>query len=174
MLHSDVCPGNWWLDVLLEEMETHNADVVSAVIPIKDQRGLTSTGLDDPKDPFRPEYRLVMREVDALPETFSSADLGMPERALLVNTGCWLCRFDLSWATRHAFTINDTLRRGPDGKWAAEVEPEDWEFSRWAHREGLKVLATKKVEVLHRGVSLYQNRGTWGKLETDPLRSATR
>ena len=45
MLHSDVHPDENWIDTLLDEMDRTGADVVSAIIAIKDCKGLTSTGL---------------------------------------------------------------------------------------------------------------------------------
>ena len=45
MCHSDVHPDEGWLDTLLDEMDRTGADVLSAVIAIKDCKGLTSTGL---------------------------------------------------------------------------------------------------------------------------------
>src|SRR5215469_11944582 len=47
MLHADMCPDPGWLDILVTELERTGADVMSAVAPIKDQRGLTSTAWQD-------------------------------------------------------------------------------------------------------------------------------
>src|SRR6266404_8904723 len=43
MLHSDVEAEPGWLDTLIAEQQRVQADMVSAVIAIKDGRGLTST-----------------------------------------------------------------------------------------------------------------------------------
>ena len=45
MLHSDVAPEAWWLDKLIAEAEKHQADLLSAVVPIKSDLGLTSTAI---------------------------------------------------------------------------------------------------------------------------------
>src|SRR5436309_445640 len=37
MLHPDVTPAPSWLQILLGEMQQYNADLVSAVIPLKDK-----------------------------------------------------------------------------------------------------------------------------------------
>ncbi len=41
MLHADIEPEEGWLDALVGELEAHSADVFSAVVPIKEDRGLT-------------------------------------------------------------------------------------------------------------------------------------
>src|SRR5512146_50667 len=46
MLHSDIAPEPGFLDVLMEECCRLNADLVSAVIPLKDGRAVTSTAID--------------------------------------------------------------------------------------------------------------------------------
>jgi hypothetical protein len=159
MLHSDVVPQQrHWFDVLVEEMEQRDLDVLGAVVPLKDPKGLTSIALDG-DDSFRPRCRLTMNEIHQLPETFTSADVGYP---LLLNTGCWVCRFD-AWAYETHFTINDRIRfdeeRGFD---VAEVEPEDWNFSRQCNALGLKLGATRKLGVHHIGAARFTNSQPWG------------
>jgi hypothetical protein len=76
MLHADVLPADAdWVSQLHGEMERVGATILSAVIPMKGRRGLTSTALEGP--PFR---RLTMTEIMARPETFT-------DPGLLVNTG---------------------------------------------------------------------------------------
>src|SRR5689334_16752230 len=48
MHHSDIEAPAGWADTLVDEMERVGADVLSCVVPIKDNRGLTSTGWQDP------------------------------------------------------------------------------------------------------------------------------
>ena len=43
MLHSDVVPETGWLDLLIDEMEKHDASLISAVVPLKDKRGISWT-----------------------------------------------------------------------------------------------------------------------------------
>lgn len=165
MLHADIEPEHGWLDLLLAEMEEHSLDVVSAVVPLKDERGLTSTGLGG-DDPFLPAGRLTMKQLANLPQTFSSYHLGRPDRPLLVNTGCWLARLG-PWSSEVCFTVNDRIRR-VDGKWVAESESEDWYFSRQAHALGLKVAATTAVRLIHHGDNEFTNVGPWGTCSADP------
>lgn len=164
MIHSDVGPDDYWLDVLIEEMEEKNLDVLGVAIPIKDDRGLTSLCIDDGST-WRPKQRITMRELSSLPETFTSDDVNGP---LLINTGCWVCRFDLEWATKVKFTVNDRIVfNGPEERYQAEVEPEDWYFSRLCHELGLRIGATRKVSAMHRGEVDFSNQNVWGKVFDD-------
>lgn len=167
MLHADVVPCPLWVDILLDELKEQNADILSAVIPLKDGRGLTSTGIGRLDDPWRPLFRLSMTQVMDLPETFTAADCGHPDKPLLVNTGCWICRFDPAWVYEHTFHIQDRITRNALGRWAAQVEPEDWAFSRWAHTRGLKVMATRKLGVEHMGKAAFSNQKAWGDWSFD-------
>lgn len=96
-LHNDVVPEVGWIDILMDELERTGADFLSAVLPIKDLNGLSSTAIDSTDDPFCVERRLTMSEVHSLPETFTAADCGYPDRPLLVNTGCWIMDFTKDW-----------------------------------------------------------------------------
>lgn len=166
MLHADVAPQLGWADVLLAECERLKADVVSCVLPIKDGRGVTSTAIDNPGDPWRPLRRLTMREIAKLPETFTAADAGYPGHRLLLNTGCWLADLRKPWADDAYFTIQDR-RVIRDGKRDVETIPEDWFFSRLVQDAGGKVYATRKVKAIHRGEAMYPNHGAWGAWERD-------
>jgi hypothetical protein len=178
MLHADVEPGPGWLDALVAELDATGLDVLGVPVPIKDGRGLTSTALArDDGSTWRVHSRLTLAEVTALPETFTAADLG--GRPLLLNTGCWVCRFDPGWAEQVYFTINDRIVVGPDGRYAPEVEPEDWFFSRLLHERGLAVGCTRKVRLTHRGAAAFANDRVWGTNPIDheyvtesPLRTA--
>src|SRR4051812_48922453 len=80
MLHADVVPHSaTWVGQLRSIMDRHAASVLSVVLPIKDQRGLTTTGLYSPGDP-RLRRRLTLQEVYQQPPTFT-------HEHLLVNTG---------------------------------------------------------------------------------------
>jgi predicted O-methyltransferase YrrM len=161
MLHADVEPPDYWLDTLIDELESNNLDVLGVAVPIKDPNGLTSLALDRPDgDPWRPLCRLTTAEVHALPETFTSDDCGHP---LLINTGMWVCRFDPAWAKKIHFTVNDRIVTGPDGGYFVQVEPEDWFFSRLCHELGLRIGATRKIRVDHRGPARFGNDRVWGE-----------
>lgn len=161
MIHDDVCPVAGWLDTLLEELEAHDADVVSAVVPIKDARGLTSTAVDG-LDEWNPR-RLTMKEVFDLPETFSEHDVGGP---LLLNTGLWVCRLDRSWCEKVAFRQQDRIVKLADGTFCPQTKSEDWDFSRQLRLLGCKLLATRKVKLEH-DRSEFTNTKVWGTWETD-------
>lgn len=163
MLHADIEPEPWWLDSLLVEMETHDADLISAVVPLKEHTGITSTGIEDPENPFTAAIRLTLRQVYALPVTFGAAECGYPERALLINSGCWVMRLDRPWLEDVAFTVNDRIRKCDDGMFRAEVEPEDWHLSRFLHRRGARVMATRAVALTHHGDSMFPNYPQWGR-----------
>lgn len=167
MLHADVIPQDGWLDTLWQEFHRVNADVLSVVIPMKDLRGLTSTAIDDKRDPFNVLRRITTTEAKRLPPTFSAADCGYPKSALLVNTGCWLARLDVlrRWADEYAgcFTIRDRIVRRPDGKHVAQVASEDWNFSRDLHRLGARVFATRAVRVKHVGRFEWDSGDEWGQ-----------
>jgi hypothetical protein len=49
MHHADIQAPAGWIDTLLAQQERVGADVLSVVVPIKDGRGLTSTGVRDPQ-----------------------------------------------------------------------------------------------------------------------------
>lgn len=160
MIHDDIGAQDFWLDMLIDELEATDLDVLGVAVPIKDPRGLTSCAVDG-ESLWRPKCRITMQELHSLPPTFTSEDIGGP---LLLNTGCWVCKFDLSWAKKVHFTINDRIVfNTATDKFMAEVEPEDWFFSRLCHELGLKLGATRKVKVNHRGQVDYSNEAVWGK-----------
>jgi hypothetical protein len=178
MLHADVTPEPWWLDKLIAEAEAHDADLLSAVVPLKSLDGATSTAIARPGTQFGTFCRLTTQQVNhpLFPATFGIAEaaaalailpepLGIrdaPREALLVNTGCMVCRLDRPWCERVWFSIDDAIEK-IDGLWKAVFQPEDWSFSRRVTAEGGKVLATKSLEVLHRGQMDFRSNQTWGR-----------
>src|SRR5262245_60422469 len=72
MLHADVGPEPYWIDRLIAEAEKQGADLLSAVVPIKNQYGFTSTAIYRPGGPVGRFYRLSMSQVlhPSFPETF--------------------------------------------------------------------------------------------------------
>ena len=164
MLHDDIGPAPGWLDVLIEEMDARDLDVLGVAVPIKDHKGVTSLAIDG-DDTWRPKCRLTLHEIMELPDVFTSEDIG---GNLLLNTGCWVCRFNLEWARQVHFTINDRVvfNRATD-KYESQVEPEDWYFSRLCHELGLKIGATRKVRLTHRGETDFNNFSDWGTQHFD-------
>lgn len=182
MLHGDVQPDLWWVDTLVDLARRHDADLVSAVCAIKDDRGLTSTAVDNPDDPWNPYCRLTLKQLRSgrLPETFSIDDVadafGTPRSHLLVNTGCMVFRLDKPWntpeKTRVWFDEQDMIRWVKD-RWVTLTRSEDWNFSRRVAQAGGKVLATTKVRTLHRGRVSFDSHGDWG-LDSDVSARAMR
>jgi hypothetical protein len=151
MHHDDVevtTPG--WLDVMVREMRSAGAAVLSAVVAIKDDSGDTSTALETGNQ-WAPR-RLSLAECHAREETWT-------ESGLLVNTGLMLVDLarpefhaaDESGELRFSFAIQDRIVRQPDGSLRVQTRPEDWEFSRRCRRHLLPVYATRKVEAIHHG-----------------------
>jgi hypothetical protein len=186
MLHADVeaRPNDarkGWVDTLVAEQQRTGADIISAVIPFKDYRGLSSTALGDPNaprgksSPLENPRRITMTEAHELPETFNAADataaLGEPGKILLLNTGCMVWDFSKPWVDQFAddggFQSYDSIPICPDGRRRAECRGEDWAMSFWAHDHGLKVFATRAQRCIHHGSFGYSNWPAWGEQKTD-------
>ncbi len=179
MLHDDIGPSPFWLDVLYEEMKRHDADVISAVSPIKDRLGLTSTAVCS-GDRWN-SRRLTLKEVFDLPETFGTQDLinagiAGPGQQLLVNTGCmlvdlskpWVHKLDANDELACHFTIDDRIRYDREAdEYAVETVPEDWNFSRMVLDHGGRLAATRKVVIQHEGRMTYSSEKPWGLWDTD-------
>ena len=166
MLHNDIVPQNAmasvWIDLLIDLMAEHDLDVLSAVSPIKDKNGLTSTAIDT--DQWRPR-RFTMTEIMGFSPTFTMQNL-------LINTGLMAIRLDQPWSEKVCFHTHDRIVKinSHDNKnewFQAEVEPEDWAFSRWCNRQGLRIGATREVPLLHLGELPYANSAAWGTMTTD-------
>lgn len=173
MIHADVKPEPGFARKMLAEMQRTGAHVLSAVVPFKNNSGITSTalGFEPLEFPDRVPRRLTMREVAKLPKTFALADCREIEpRAvnLLVNTGLLLV--DLNFV--HAlgakrkqlyFAEENWLVEDEKGKLTPRVFSEDWYFSRTAAMLGGKVMATRTVRLTHLGPAEYPNYGEWGR-----------
>jgi len=173
MLHDDVGPEAYWLDVAIEEMEANDLDALGVVVPIKDQHGTTSIALHHDGDNWNPECRLTMRDVYELPETFTSDDLA--GQKILLNTGCLVVKWNQEWCRTVHFTINDRIVFDiPQNRYRPEVESEDWFFSRLLYEIGmpghplegivkpLRIGATRKIAINHQGVTNFTNTHPWG------------
>lgn len=180
-LHSDIAPQDGWIDMLLGEMDRLGADMVSAVSPIKDERGLTSTAIGVPGAVWSPLRRLTMTEVMNLPETFSVEDTGYTGHELLVNSGCWVAdlrnplfrELDEKGELKAFFTLNDRIINLND-TWRYQFESEDWFFSRRLAQMGAKVYATRKVKLKHFGDYGFPSDHAWGAWEEDEQTRAFR
>jgi len=175
MLHDDIGAEDFWLDKLIDELEAKQLDVLGVVVPIKDHRGFTSVAVHEPGDNWEVDCRLTMRDMAKLPETFTEADLGKP---LLLNTGCWVAKWNQSWARQVHFEINDRIIFDiPFNCYRPQVEPEDWFFSRQLNDIGLRIGATRKIAVQHQGELDFLNTHVWGSCEFDnesPKRGRTK
>lgn len=173
-LHSDIAPADGWVDTLITEMEEHDAALCSAVSPIKDHRGLTSTAIGEVDLLWSPLRRFSTAEIMEFPPTFTAEDTGNPGKILLLNSGCWVAdlRHEAFYRTNECdeakvfFTINDRVVN-VDGTWVHQVESEDWFFSRCLHEEGIKAVATRKVPLIHLGMTGYRNDAAWGSQQCD-------
>jgi SAM-dependent methyltransferase len=165
MLHDDVGPQDFWLDELIDELEHKQLDVLGVVVPIKDDRGLTSIAIDNPGDTWRVRARMALHEVYDLPETFTADDIGHP---LLLNTGCWVAKWNQEWCRQVHFEINDRIVFDRlTNSYQIQNESEDWYFSRLCNELNLKIGATRKIAVAHRGECDYLNTHPWGRLAFD-------
>lgn len=170
--HADVYPHGQWLDVMAAALDTHQADVIHAVVPIKDLRGLTSTAVGSVGDKWSCR-RLTLTEIAKLPDVFDAEDVirtlpgpWLPYPILLPNTGVLLIRRAEWCKTFPGFCITDRIYHA-DGKAIAAVEPEDWAFGRWCAANGVRVLGTKAVKVDHYGRTAFPSYSAWGEWETD-------
>lgn len=174
MLHADIRPEPYWVDTLLRELRSTGADLVSAVMPIKDERGLTSTAIGHPGTCWSPYRRLTMQEIMQLPATFTAADAGYPDMPLLVNTGCWLADLrnpkwketDEEGQLKCYFTIRDRILKTENG-YICHTQPEDWFFSAKMHENGLRAVATRKVQAGHYSDFAWPNYAPWGTWAVD-------
>lgn len=186
LLHADIIPTSpGWLEILVDEMERTGSDVMSAVVPIKDNRGLTSTSVcrATKQSPWN-HRRLTMAEVHELPETFSTHDIPWSDgKALLINTGLWIADLRRPWLRKFpGFTISDKMipqeceactgkgceKCGKHGfTFVVHVEPEDWFSSRWFHKQKCRVMATRKVSLRHIGGAAYVSDSVWGEWKKD-------
>jgi len=182
MLHSDIVPESYWIDVCMDELEQTGAAVMSVVSPIKDSRGSTSCGIDVDDTGYHVR-RLSMHEIFGLPKTFCTADLdkcGIPTngRGLLINTGCWIADLrhpywqdiDENRNYKFFFNVRARLFRNDNGEPQTEVESEDWMFSRLLHKYGVPYYATRKVKLMHFGEWPFGNDSEWGTVKDEAFK----
>lgn len=157
MLHADIAPEPGWLDKLTDISLALGADILSAVVPIKNSDGLTSTAIDT--HPHRPS-RLTMTQVHKLGDAFTHPKL-------LVNTGLMLVDIRKDWVRQIRFHIDD-ITAVVNGELTPIVMPEDWNFSREARELGAdKIYATRSLALSHVGNQSFTNVVPWGALAED-------
>ena len=177
MCHSDIVPEKFWIDKLITEAEKHNADMVSAISPLKDASGVVSVAIEVPGTERYPFMRLTLRQClhENFPDTFDTAmavealinklpdELRVPELEqhkekanLLVNTGAMVLRMDRTWNEELFFYNVDRIFVNPKNEFQGMFEPEDWNFSRMVSQVG-KVMTTRNVQLQHIGNFQFDN-----------------
>lgn len=169
MLHQDVHPVKWWVDTLLDEMKKQDVDLLSVVLPIKDDHGLTSTAILNTET--LKTRRLTMKEiVRYLPTTFTTADLpklGHKNHVLLHGSGMWVCDFTKPWVEKVWFEAPSRILPLADGTFMSTVWDEGWNFSTMMYNMGLKIACTRVTFANHCGGGVWGNEEEWGEWETD-------
>lgn len=168
MLHNDIVPEPGWLDLLMDEMVAGDFDFISALVPLKNEYGLTSTGTDTPGYPWGVR-RLTMTEAMQLPETFTAQDVPHREQdaCLLLNSGCWLIKLNEPWVKGLHFRQQDRIVKClATNTWAAQSISEDWDFSRQLVSRGCRLACTRKVKLYHQWRHCH-NQSAWGEWTED-------
>jgi len=175
LLHADISPEPFYIDKMIEEAETHGADMLSACVAIKNVKGVTSTAIGSGRR-FGQFGRLTFKQIrhPDFPETFDINDaadaleqlpppLGVriPRFALLANTGCMIVRLDREWSRRLVFKTFDRIVQLPNGEFQNQDLSEDWYFSWRVAKLGGKVMCTTKIKAIHRGEFEFPNDRDW-------------
>lgn len=170
MLHDDIVPSEFfWLDKMMALMKANEADILSVVSPIKDEKGLTSTALDLPLpgSQYDPNYRLTrltLKEIyENYPPTFT-------HEKLLVNSGLMLVDITKPFADKICFRFENRIEFNKvTQQYDALVMSEDWLFSRDAAKLGAKIFATREVPIYHCGSFKFPNTHVWGEWDKDRI-----
>lgn len=139
MLHADIEVPSFWIDTLIEKMGDN--DVLSVFSPIKDNTNRTSTALQG-KDKVT---NILCSDVGNYPEIITEEITG---EKLLINTGCMLVKVG-EWCKHFpGFTVENRIEHG-----VPRTVTEDWLFSNWCNKKGLKVAATSAINLTHYGLN---------------------
>lgn len=161
MLHADCVPMQQnWGQILIDELIDTKASVISVVVPIKSQAGLTSTGVmrnEDIRQSLWHPIRFTMKEVMDLPETFTHPHL-------IVNTGIMAIDARQEWAKKLVFDLRSFVHLETKDCWYI---PEDWLMSKMCWESGGTVWATRKVAMEHKGNVGFPNTSPWGITTTE-------
>ncbi len=162
MLHDDIAPSGPWVTQLWRVMRTTGADLVSAVVPIKEEPpGRTSTAIGSREDHWLVNRYIWLGEKATLPPTFVQDDVCEPTEVLLANTGCWLADITKPWwdefADAGGFYQTARIVRNPDGSRSSQFNPEDWRMSRFLETRGCRIACTWEVPLRHGGWSWWSN-----------------
>lgn len=192
MIHNDIGAEPGWLDKLMEDLTAQSLDLLSVLMPIKNDWGVTSTATSLQPSPFLPSTprwprrRLTMAEANRLPQVFTFADVKalwekdgiepLPSAydCLLPNTGLWLCKAG-PWCEAITFHSENYNFKLPDGSWCHDENTEDWALGRDIHElnenrtdpDPIRVAISRKVTAFHIGGGGAPNQGVWGKMSYD-------
>jgi hypothetical protein len=159
MIHGDIVPAEGWFRKMHAVMEEVGADILSAVVPIKTMKGVTSTGYCVEETVPLKIRRLTLAEIHQMPETFT-------HEHLIVNTGLMLINLRAPFVENVgkglAFRVTDQILTMPDGSLKAFGGSEDWLFSLDARKLGAKIFATRAVKVNHVGGHSFSNAEAYG------------
>lgn len=168
MIHGDIVPAQGWLKTLHKEMEETGADVISAVVPIKNPKGITSTGLCKEETTPLLLRRLTLKECL---DPAKLANLGLSTSPsgksftgdyIILNTGLMLIDLRKDWIKQITFRVTDQIIVQPDGTRKAFGGSEDWLFSLDARKLGAKLWATTAVKLNHVGGATFSNYEAYG------------
>lgn len=171
MLHADidVIDRVPWADLLIEEMEARDLAYISNTSPIKDGKGVLSCGLAEPGKTYEVYKRFTAREAIKLPETFTAAEIGHPDKLLLHNNGMWVA--DLRkpcWYPPYNhgkvpvyFEFHENVIMA-EGTALHAMLSEDWGWSHKLHAAGAMSAITQKVKMMHVGEFPFPNFMEWG------------
>jgi hypothetical protein len=134
---------------------------MSAIIPLKDTRGLVSTAIDeaDGAPMGSPEHYAISNL--NLRELFAMKEATFTDENLLINTGLLVVDMRKPWVEQIAWRFENEIIKVGDAFKPFEIS-EDWCFSRQARALGAKLFATREVKVKHLGRAAYTNHQPWG------------
>jgi hypothetical protein len=160
MIHADVAAPDGWLDTLYQELYAEKADIVSAVIAIKDDvpNPRTSTAIGDHWNEWFPKRFIHEQDRGRMPETFGPEHVCEADEILLLNTGLWLAPLNRPWWDYFGWSLDSRITRH-NGKRIVQMRPEDWQMSRFLHGHGAKMRATWKVPIKHYGEATWATGG---------------
>ncbi len=165
LLHEDLPPVEGdWLEKMVLLAEANKADVLSVVSPLKFEKGLTSTALDEPVGDQDQRYRVKRLTLHEIYQDFAPT---FTHEKLLINTGLMLIDLRKPWVEQVSFQFVDAIVKDKAGNFVAAGFPEDWNFSRAARALGASIWATREVAVTHLGGGRWGNGSGWGTLKAD-------
>lgn len=172
MLHSDLgAKDPNWIETLYTTLERCKLDVLSAVACIKNDHGLTSTGVNNREDFPR---RLTLAEINSGPDVLTNeACKSMYGSSLLINTGMMIWKIETlrRCVPEFAFEFRDGWLAMPNDAGGRALhpwfQPEDWLMSKFLDRKGIPFAATRTIATLHEGSWVWASDGPTGSHTTD-------